>query len=51
VFDFNRVDPGTGKPRKLHVEEALLCIDFSGKPEEKQVRSHVAGYFTTVSRW
>jgi mannose-6-phosphate isomerase len=50
VFDFNRIDPGTGKPRKLHVEEALQCIDFSGKPEEKQPRSHVAGYFTTVSR-
>src|SRR5689334_518442 len=50
VFDFNRIDPGTGKPRTLHVEEALQCIDFSGKPEEKQVRSHVAGYFTTVSR-
>ena len=50
VFDFNRIDPGTGKPRKLHVEEALQCIDFSGKPEGKQVRSHVAGYFTTVSR-
>jgi mannose-6-phosphate isomerase len=50
AFDFNRIDPATGKPRKLHIEQALQCIDFSGRPEEKQVRSHVAGYFTTVSR-
>ena len=50
VFDFNRTDPSTGKPRKLHVQEALQCIDFSGAPEPKQNRSHVAGLFTTVSR-
>jgi mannose-6-phosphate isomerase len=50
VFDFNRVDPSTGKLRKLHVKEALECIDFSGKPEPEQVRSHVAGLFTTVTR-
>lgn len=30
VFDFNRIDPGTGKPRGLHIEQALDCIDFSG---------------------
>ncbi len=48
VYDFNRLE--NGKPRKLHVQEALECIDFSGKPEEKQPRSHVAGYFTTVTR-
>ena len=29
VFDFNRVDPSTGRPRTLHVREALECIDFS----------------------
>jgi mannose-6-phosphate isomerase len=29
VFDFNRVDPSTGKLRKLHVEQAMNCIDFS----------------------
>lgn len=28
VFDFNRVDPGTGKQRTLHIEQALDCIDF-----------------------
>jgi mannose-6-phosphate isomerase len=49
VFDFNRTDPSTGRPRMLHLEQALECIDFSGR-EPEQSRSHVAGLFTTVSR-
>lgn len=28
VFDWNRTHPITGKARKLHVEEAIQCIDF-----------------------
>ena len=28
VFDWNRVDQSTGKPRQLHVDQALQCIDF-----------------------
>jgi mannose-6-phosphate isomerase len=47
VFDFNRLEKG--KPRQLHVEEALACIDFSGR-EPEQRRSHTAGFFTTVTR-
>lgn len=50
VFDFNRVDATTGKPRKLHVEQALECIDFSGQVAPPQARSHTASYFTTVTR-
>jgi mannose-6-phosphate isomerase len=48
VFDFNRLE--NGKPRKLHIQEALDVIDFSGKPAPPQKRSHVASYFTTVTR-
>jgi mannose-6-phosphate isomerase len=29
VFDWNRIDDTTGKPRQLHVEEALASIDFN----------------------
>jgi mannose-6-phosphate isomerase len=29
VFDWNRVDATTGKPRQLHVDQALECIDFN----------------------
>ena len=50
VFDYNRVEPSTRKPRKLHIEEAMQCIDFGGSPEPEQPRSHVAGLFTTVTR-
>lgn len=28
LFDWNRVDASTGKPRTLHIEPALRCIDF-----------------------
>ncbi len=29
VFDFSRIEPSTGRPRTLHVKEALDCIDFA----------------------
>jgi len=29
VFDWNRVDQSTGKPRQLHVDQALECINFN----------------------
>ena len=29
VFDWNRVDSATGKPRQLHIDQALACIDFN----------------------
>jgi mannose-6-phosphate isomerase len=50
VYDFNRLE--NGKPRTLHVEQALECIDFSGNRggEFEQKRTHVAGFFTTVTR-
>jgi mannose-6-phosphate isomerase len=50
VFDFNRTDPSTGTQRKLHVKEALDCINFDAREERPEPRSHVAGLFTTVSR-
>lgn len=56
VYDFNRVEPSTGKPRQLHVEQALECIDFSSAaaggaaPAPEERRSHVAGFFTTVTK-
>jgi len=50
VFDWNRLGPD-GKARKLHIDEALACIDFSGASSSQGgERSHVAGMFTTVSR-
>jgi mannose-6-phosphate isomerase len=28
VFDWSRTDPTSGKQRKLHIEQAIKCIDF-----------------------
>lgn len=50
VYDFNRIDASTGRPRKLHIEQALECISFGQQSEPPQKRTHVAGAFTTVSR-
>jgi mannose-6-phosphate isomerase len=50
LYDFNRVDPATGKPRKLHIDEAIDCINFDPTSQPPQRRDHVAGLFTTVSR-
>jgi mannose-6-phosphate isomerase len=49
IYDFDRIDPATGRPRTLHIEEALECISFDGQPPP-QPRSHVASLFTTVTR-
>jgi mannose-6-phosphate isomerase len=46
VFDFNRIDPSTSKPRKLHVEQALDCVDFS--PSAQQPQSGAARDTTTT---
>jgi mannose-6-phosphate isomerase len=45
VFDFNRVDSSTGKPRKLHVDEALECIHFEKKEEPQPPRKERRGLF------
>jgi mannose-6-phosphate isomerase len=53
VFDFNRVDPSTGKTRTLHVEQALKCIDFAAKetPERLPVPEVAkCDYFTIWKR-
>jgi mannose-6-phosphate isomerase len=50
LFDFNRIDPASGQGRRLHISEALDCIDFDPQREPPQRRDHVAGLFTTVSR-
>ncbi|QVL29955.1 class I mannose-6-phosphate isomerase [Telmatocola sphagniphila] len=32
LFDWNRVDAKTGKPRDLHIEPSLACIDYARGP-------------------
>lgn len=49
VFDWNRIDPATGQPRQLHIDEAMACIDFSSRPIKEEVRQHVASVWTAVT--
>lgn len=51
TYDWGRVDATTGKPRELHLDQALACIDFDSPPAPPmQERSHVASLWTAVTR-
>jgi mannose-6-phosphate isomerase len=39
VFDWNRLDPDTQKPRQLHIKEALQCIHFNQTADQLPVRT------------
>src|SRR5581483_11612822 len=45
LYDYDRVDQSTGKPRQLHVDQAIACIDFSGKTDSDVVK-RISEYFT-----
>ncbi len=51
TYDWGRLDPSTGRPRDLHLEQAMECIDFDApSPPPMQERSHVATISTAVTR-
>ena len=51
TYDWGRVDPKTGRPRELHLEQALECIDFdSPSPPPMQTPSHVGSVWTAATR-
>lgn len=51
TYDWGRVDPSTGRPRELHLDQAMECIDFgTPSPPPMQERSHVATISTAVTR-
>jgi mannose-6-phosphate isomerase len=41
VYDFNRVDPSTGKLRQLHVRQAMACIHFDEQAPTPTAVNHV----------
>lgn len=50
TYDWGRVDPKSGLPRELHLEQAIACIDFdSPPPPPKQPRSHTVSLWTAVT--
>jgi len=51
LYDWDRADPTTGRPRPLHADDALACACLSTPaqlPEEEP--AHVAGLWVCVSR-
>ena len=50
VYDWNRIDPSTGRPRDLHLEEALQCTSYDATPTVDQKREHVASISTSVTK-
>jgi mannose-6-phosphate isomerase len=55
IFDWNRIDPATGKQRELHVERAIQCIDFEDvqrpKPIEATGELLVSHNMFEVQKW
>jgi len=44
LFDWNRIDEATGRPRELHIEQAMRCIDFDARPPVRPTeRAYGAG--------
>ncbi|HOM53210.1 MAG TPA: class I mannose-6-phosphate isomerase [Phycisphaerae bacterium] len=51
TYDWGRVDPSTGRPRELHLDQAIECIDFdSPSPPPMQERTHIGTISTAVTR-
>lgn len=49
VYDWDRVDPATGRPRELHLEQALQCISYDAGPIVGEESQHVASVWTAVT--
>jgi len=51
TYDWGRVDPATGQPRELHLDQAIECIDFdSPSPPPMQQPPQVTGRWAVVTR-
>ncbi len=49
VYDWERIDPSTGRPRDLHLEEALQCISYDPATFEDERPEHVASVWASVT--
>ncbi len=50
LYDWDRVDPSTGAPRELHLEQALECLSYAPVPTAAEQPEHVANIWTSVTR-
>lgn len=49
LHDWERVDPASGGPRELHVEQALSCVSSRRPPFPEEEVQHLASVWTTVT--
>lgn len=49
LFDWDRVDPTTGRKRELQVEEGLRCVRFEPPPRDAERQQHVASVWTSIT--
>lgn len=50
VYDWDRTDASTERPRDLHVQDALQCISYASATAEAEHPEHVASLWTAVTR-
>ncbi len=50
LYDWDRLDARTGRPRDLHVEEALACLDWKPRDYPEEAVQHVASVWTTETQ-
>ncbi len=48
LYDWGRSDPATGRPRELHLADALPCVRFAPTAPE-QLPQHTASVWTTMT--
>lgn len=49
LHDWGRTDPATGRPRELHIENALASVRYDAVPASAEQPQHVASVWTSIS--
>ncbi|MEK6800097.1 MAG: type I phosphomannose isomerase catalytic subunit [Planctomycetota bacterium] len=49
LHDWSRVDPSTGRPRELHIEEGLACASLEPVATKAEKPEHVASLWTAIT--
>jgi len=49
LFDWNRIDPKTGRPRERHLDEALRCVDTTVRAFPEERKEHLGSVWTSVT--
>ncbi len=50
LYDWDRVNPKTGQPRELHIDEAMDSVVYEPVPPGAEHPEHIASVWTTITR-